>query len=412
MNRRDLLKSTCYVGAAMAVVGCGGSHNLSLLTPAQAQTVTPVNFERPVLEPDNADEVAPYALQPSFGPIPYLTSNGQMFLSYEIIVTNISPHKIRIDKIAIVDDDRRDRVFRTLEGETVPKVMTLVAGGADTNELESSQAGTLYLDAWYLPSEPTPRVIAHRIWGTDLETGQPLVTVTGARMKVRSDIAVPVLQPPGKGSGWVCAEACCGRSHHRRTPLSLNGEIYLTQRYAIDFIRITESGRLFTNQGYDVKDWYVYGAELLAVADGVVIGAQDGLQEWVPGAGAKVSKAEAAGNHVLVDMGHGVSYVFCHMQPGTVNVKVGETVRAGQVLGLVGNSGATDAPHLHMHLIGGLDIFQGRSMPWAFERFTVTGYYPSLDELLSGDPIPASRVDETPYLVENAYPLELRVIDF
>ena len=182
--------------------------------------------------------------------------------------------------------------------------------------------------------------------------------------------------------------------------------------YAIDFVRITESGRLFNNDGYDVKDWYVYGAELLAVASGVVIAARDDLQEWVPGSGVKVSKSEAAGNHVLVDMGNGMSYVFCHMQPGSVRVKVGDTVTAGQLLGLVGNSGATDAPHLHMHLIGGHDIFQGRSMPWAFERFTVSGYYPSMDELFSGEPVPPSRVVETPVVVERAYPLELRVIDF
>lgn len=412
MNRRDLLKSTCYAGAALAVAGCGGSQNLSLLTPAQAQTVAPPNFSRTLLDPDNSDEAASYSLLPSFGPIPYLASNGKMFLSYEIAITSISLQKIRIDKIQILDDADRNRVPRTIEGDSVSRVMMLAAGGADINELESSQAGTFYLDAWYDPSETTPGTIVHRIWGTNLETGQPLPTVTGARMRVRSDIVVPIIKAPAKGPGWVCAEACCGRSHHRRTPISLNGEIYITQRYAIDFIRITESGRLFDNDGYDVKDWYVYGAELLAVADGVVISARNDLQEWVPGSGVKVSKAEAAGNHVLVDMGNGVSYVFCHMQPGSVRVKVGDRVTAGQILGLVGNSGATDAPHLHMHMIGGLDVFQGRSMPWAFERFTVKGYYPSLDEMLSGDPVPPSRVDEAPYRVENAYPLELRIIDF
>ena len=109
MNRRDLLKSTCYAGAALAVAGCGGSQNLSLLTPAQAQTVAPPNFSRTLLDPDNSDEAASYSLLPSFGPIPYLASNGKMFLSYEIAITSISLQKIRIDKIQILDDADRNR---------------------------------------------------------------------------------------------------------------------------------------------------------------------------------------------------------------------------------------------------------------------------------------------------------------
>ena len=41
------------------------------------------------------------------------------------------------------------------------------------------------------------------------------------------------------------------------------------------------------------------------------------------------------------------------MQPGSLKVKVGDTVKTGQVLGLLGNSGNTDSPHLHFHVMDG-----------------------------------------------------------
>ncbi len=353
------------------------------------------------------------ALETGFGPVPYLGSDGYTHLSYEVGVTNLSFKSIRLDKIEILDDAERGRVLRTIEGEGVPKVMTLIAGGPDTNQLESSQTGMLYLDAWFPPDQATPAVIVHRISGTHLDDGTPMVVVTGARMRVRTDITVPVLQRPAAGTGWVSVEACCGRSHHRRTPISINGELYAGQLYAIDFVRLVD-GQLFSGDPFVLSNWHVYGVELLAVADGVVTAMANDQPEWPVGTTGIKSKKFAGGNHVIVDMGNGMSYVFAHMQTGSVRVRVGDRVTAGQLIGLSGNSGITGAPHLHMHVISGHDdIFYGRGIPWAFDHFTVTGYFPTLTDLTPEEPgPPVNRVDVTPYEVDNAYPMELQVIDF
>ena len=86
---------------------------------------------------------------------------------------------------------------------------------------------------------------------------------------------------------------------------------------------------------------------------------------------------------------------------------------AGQPLGLVGNSGATGGPHLHMHVVSGHDIFQGQAIPWAFDRFKVTGYFHSVTDLTPPEPgPPVNRVDVTPYEVRNGYPQELQILDF
>ena len=412
MNRRELLKSACFLGATAAVAGCGGAGDISLLTPAQAQMTPLPSFERELLEPDNSDDVVSVVLQPSFGPVPYLASDGNTHLTYEITIANLSTAKLRIDKIEVIDDANRQRVLRTIEGEDVLKVMTLLAGGADNNELESSQAGTLYLNAWLKPSEAVPTILVHRISGWKLVTDTPLVVVTGARVRVRSDIVIPVLGPPARGTGWVCAEACCGRSHHRRTPISINGEIYLSQRYAIDFVQLV-NGELFSGDPFVLTNWHVYGVELLAVASGVVVSVLNDQPEWPLGQSEVTSKKFAAGNHVVVRMNNGMSYVFAHMQTGSVRVKVGDTVTTGQVLGLTGNSGATGAPHLHMHVVTGDDIFKAQGIPWGFDRYTVTGYFPTITDLTPDEPSnPVNRVDVTPYEVRGGYPQELRVIDF
>ncbi len=52
----------------------------------------------------------------------------------------------------------------------------------------------------------------------------------------------------------------------------------------------------------------------------------------------------------------GYSVVLAHMQPGSVTVRVGETVKVGQLLGRVGNSGSTMEPHLHVHAVEGRQV--------------------------------------------------------
>jgi lysostaphin len=85
--------------------------------------------------------------------------------------------------------------------------------------------------------------------------------------------------------------------------------------------------------------------------------------DYAPGAGAPVI-APAGGTVVLVgvegegfpvhgnvvglDHGHGVVSLFLHLQKA--NVREGDTVRAGETIGLVGSTGAATGPHLHWGL--------------------------------------------------------------
>jgi murein DD-endopeptidase MepM/ murein hydrolase activator NlpD len=54
---------------------------------------------------------------------------------------------------------------------------------------------------------------------------------------------------------------------------------------------------------------------------------------------------------------------LCHLTEGSVAVTEGQPVSAGDVLGLVGNSGRSTEPHLHLHAVGP----DGTAMPLLIE---------------------------------------------
>jgi len=68
------------------------------------------------------------------------------------------------------------------------------------------------------------------------------------------------------------------------------------------------------------------------------------------------------GNTVLIQIEDGVYFAYAHMQPGSLTVKVGDTVTR-QVLGNLGSSGNSSAPHLHFQLTDGLNLFSVKQPP-------------------------------------------------
>ena len=115
--------------------------------------------------------------------------------------------------------------------------------------------------------------------------------------------------------------------------------------FAFDLV-IRKNGKMHRGHGALI-DYYAFGQPVLAQADGVVLQTEDRYPDLAPpkvGAGSKA-------NTVSVDYGGGIVGYYGHLRQGSVTVKVGERVRAGQTLGAVGNSGASGIPHLHFSLL-------------------------------------------------------------
>ncbi len=109
--------------------------------------------------------------------------------------------------------------------------------------------------------------------------------------------------------------------------------------FAWDFVRVDSDGR--RTSGPDLAHYFAFGQPVLAPAAGTVATAVDGHADNAPG------KVARHANHVVIDHGHGEFSRLAHLKRGSVRVRAGQQVRAGEVVGQVGNSGMSDSPHLH-----------------------------------------------------------------
>ena len=91
------------------------------------------------------------------------------------------------------------------------------------------------------------------------------------------------------------------------------------------------------------------GVNVLAAADGKVLRLRDGMEDVsVRIAGLQSVEGTECGNGLVIDHDGGWQTQYCHMAKGSLVVKPGDAVRAGQPLGRVGLSGETEFPHLHI----------------------------------------------------------------
>ena len=127
--------------------------------------------------------------------------------------------------------------------------------------------------------------------------------------------------------------------HYRMCIFNLNGSSSIVQRFAVDWIQLgSADGRMFSGDGSRNTDWYCYNADLIAVADGTVIQARDGLPENVPGPTTILTTTmqNIFGNCVIIDIGDVRFAIYAHLIPGSLKVGIGDGVAKGKVIGKLG----------------------------------------------------------------------------
>jgi hypothetical protein len=244
----------------------------------------------------------------------------------------------------------------------------------------------------------------------------PESTVTSPPWKISAQPAI-VLTPPFKGDGWVNANGCCLEvGPHRFVTNPMNGTLDPSEQFAIDWIKIDREGKAFRGDGKKPEQWLCYGVALLAVAPGTVVEVMRDLPDEPPGiAPTNLTVPEIAGNHVLLDLGSGRYAMYAHLAPHSATVHVGDRVKAGDKLGLLGNSGNTTGPHLHFQISDRPSTLDTTSLPFVFERMTLQSRTPlNLDDIenysIKGTALPTdSKVAKK---LSEAMPLSRDVIDF
>lgn len=152
------------------------------------------------------------------------------------------------------------------------------------------------------------------------------------------------------------------------------------QRFAHD-LAIMREGSTHSGDGRRLHDYYCYGKKVRAPAGGTIAWLEDGHPDQEIGTS---DPAHPIGNGVIIDHGNGEFSVIAHLQPRSLKVRLGERVKAGQVLGRVGNSGNTSEPHVHYHLQNRVDMREADGLPAQFENLIIDGSRIERAEILRG----------------------------
>ncbi len=153
-----------------------------------------------------------------------------------------------------------------------------------------------------------------------------------------------------------------------------------------------------------------------AVADGVVVDAYDGLDPQVPlGRNPNITPEDITGNAIVLDLGSGRYALYAHLLKGSLKVREGDTVEAGQVLAQLGNTGNSDGPHLHFQVMDNRSPLNSSGLPYVFRHFTGRGVLAggadaAFDAATAGKP---AAIDPTwAGAHAGALPLNNQVVDF
>ena len=136
--------------------------------------------------------------------------------------------------------------------------------------------------------------------------------------------------------------------------------------YALDFVPAEPVREGVFRKRKRLVDHPCYGRPILAPADGRVVWAKDGERELPP---FHESRKHEAGNFVILEHAPDELSEFRHLQRGSIVVKVGDAIRAGQTIGRCGNSGNAVTPHLHFGFLGSYQPIATR--PLRFSNYEV-----------------------------------------
>jgi murein DD-endopeptidase MepM/ murein hydrolase activator NlpD len=165
----------------------------------------------------------------------------------------------------------------------------------------------------------------------------------------------------------------------------------IPEEFGLDIAKLGDNGLSHKGTGTRFEDYYAYGADVLAAAGGRVIEAENGQPEdptamqqpdesqeayfarLQKDQGNRLAKGMTSitGNYVMIDHGQSEYSLYAHLQSGSVRVKVGDQIRAGDVIGKLGSSGNSTEPHLHFHVCDNANPLLCAGIPVNFSNVTI-----------------------------------------
>jgi murein DD-endopeptidase len=299
---------------------------------------------------------------------------GSSVLVYELHVTNTGTDSLRLRRLEVRgDDEARIAEFRGEDLRTM--VATMADRGPDADPVVvAANATTVVFLELPLTADTAPAELVHRLEAEHAASAE-LHVEAAARVRVAGEVA-PVLGPPLNGGPWAAVYHPQWARGHRRVFYEVDGVARIPGRFAIDYFRVDRDGRVARSDRDIVSDWLGYAADVLAVADGVVVAARNDVAESPRiSTHVRLPLADGTGNYVALDIGGGRYAFYEHLRPGSVRVAAGQRVLRGDVIAQLGFTGHTSGPHLHFHLADANSPLGAEGMPFVIDRFHIIGTY-------------------------------------
>jgi len=339
---------------------------LALITAAMSTEARSVRQQAPAPFPPPQIEMR-VPVEPTAFP-----SAGRSYLTYELHVRNFAPIPLTIQRLEVLDATGADtRQIGAFEGAQLDDILQPVGTSGDANadrhRIAGGQSAVLFIWIAFDSGTIVPARLRHRML---MSNG----AIEGAEIGTHH-AELRVLGPPLNGSDWLARSGPSNSSYHRRGILVFDGTAIIDRRYAIDWVRI-RNGATFSGDEHSDRSYYAYGEPVLAVADGRVVSARDGILENLPAhegfrPAVPLTMETLAGNTITLDVGGSQFAYYMHLQRGSVSVKVGDRVRRGDVLARIGISGDAREPHLHFEVTNSPRLLVGEGVPYLIEQYTV-----------------------------------------
>lgn len=361
-------------------------------------------------------------------PHPVLGSDGKYHLVYELQLTNANSFTWLIKSLEVLNAENHDQVFAAFSGDTITPNNQIIPGRIPSDTMARGETSVFFITFSVDNLNEIPEKITHRLKmtvpggipeGFLIFLSLPADTTELVQIEGKSNVPSPnavVMGPPLKGTKWIAADGCCTSERHVRAVMPINGKLAISQRFAIDWEQLNDENRIFVGDPLDVTNYFCYGEEILAVGEGRVVIAVDKYDDQIPGElPPLIPLEEADGNFVVIDLGGGNFAFYAHMIKGSVAVEAGDFVTRGQVIGLVGNTGNTSAPHLHFHMMSGPSTFGSNGIPYMIYEYDLIERAASIEAFdeaeTTGIPLEVVPVDN-PGIHKDDLPLDLSIVNF
>jgi hypothetical protein len=360
------------------------------------------------------EKMTPLLLSVEDAPVPFRGSDGRVHLVYELWTTNFSSAEIAVEKVEVLGDGK---LLESFDAGRIAERLQAAGQRASQGKLAGSTQALLFLHITLAPGAAAPSRLSHRVTirASAAPPGSQEMTEVGGEVAVNRR-AVAMIGPPLEGAGYISADSCCDASRHTRAALPINGRVWVAQRYAVDWEQLDAQGRVYNGPQQKLESYTIFGKPVLAVADAVVVAVTDGAPEQTPGKyPTNISVDLADGNSVMLDLGDQRYATYAHMQPGSIRVHQGESVKLGQVIGLVGDTGNSLAPHLHFQVSDRPSSVASNGLPYEIRNFEIVGKTQgtkAFDEAEEkGTPLTVMPMASEPK-IEGALPLDQLIISF